>query len=189
MVNMDIGNTIEIKFLQDASILSRNELRELYTELASVYSQQQQIIDRYKQRTYKLEQENTLKDNVVEDMAEDHERELNEVRRELAGENKELLSRIAEMNLTIDGLKQENEYLKSEVEEIRKKPSFVQKKCNLNEVLVSTERMEYLNKIETEHILLVNEIDDLEIQKCQIMTQLMQSQVFISSASTILDVI
>lgn len=183
LVNMDFENITDIKIPQDPTILSESELHERYIELVSVYSQHKNLIDCYRQRIYKLEQEKTLKDNVLQDelqsMEDNHEREMDEVRGKLAAENKELLSRIAKMNLTIDLLEQEIENLKSKVKEIQKQPSIVQKKSNMNEVQVSRERIEYLNKIETEHINLVNEIDDLKTQKSQILSQLMQSQVFI----------
>lgn len=174
-------DTLEIQNLCE---LSNNELIEQYKELSSVYLKQRNAIDGYKQRIYKLEQDIHLKDNILEDelqsMSETHERELEDIRRKLIGENKDLNCKIAEQNVTLELLVQENENLKSELRIIVKQPTTVKttlNNCDRDEIFLSKDRIEYLNKLETDHMILLDEIANLKSANSMITSQLVNAEV------------
>lgn len=178
-------DAFDSEIVQNPATLSTNQLIEQYKELSSVYLNQRDLIDRYRQKIYKLEQDLSLKDNVLEDelqsMTENHNRELEDVRRKYMVEYKDLNCRIAEQNMIIESLIQENENLRSEHERrtIEKQPSTSTQlnNCNPNEIILSKDRIEHFKKVEADHILVLDQLTELKSANLAVTSQLVKAEV------------
>lgn len=170
---------------QDPSSLSKIALVEAYQNFSSHHYEQRELIEKYKQKIYTLEQEKTLRDSVQQDelqtLAENFDRELENATKKLSIENKDLHNRLTELCSTIEKLEVENEDLKREVESASKKSQTTQspevKACERNEVVVTKDRIEHLERTEADHSILIDDIANLKNEISRITSELTQKEV------------
>lgn len=170
---------------QDPCSLSKIALVEAYQNISSHHYKQKELIEKYKQKIYTLEQEKTLRDSVQQDelqtLTENFDRELDDVKRKLSSENKDLHNRLSELCSTIEKLEVENEHLKSELKTASKKPQTTQslevKACEENEVVISKDRIEHLERAEADRSVLIDDIANLKDKISRITSELAQKEV------------
>lgn len=176
---------VDFDIVQDPSSLSKIALIEAYQNISSNVYKQKELIETYKQKIYTLEQEKALRDSVQQDelqtLTENYDRELENVKKKLFLENKDLQSRLTELCSTIEKLEVENEYLKNELETASKKSQathvFEVKPCNENETVISNERFEHLERIEADHLILIGDIANMKDEICRVTSELTQKEV------------
>lgn len=169
----------------DPSSLSKIALVEAYQNCSSCYYKQKELIEKYKQKVYTLEQEKTLRESVQEDelqtLAESFERELEIVKKKLKSENKDLQNRLTELCSTIEKLEVENEHLKCELETASKKSQIPQssevKACEPSKVVVSKDRIDHLERVEADQLILIDDIAHLKEEISRITSELTKKEV------------
>lgn len=170
----------EFNLVQDPSSLSKIALLEAYQNVATYFNGQKESIEKYKQKIYTLEQEKNLKDSVQEDelqaLAENFEREVDNVKKKFMIENRDLHNRLTELNSSIEKLELENEHLKCELEAVSKRPQAMQsaetKVCKENEVITSMERIEHLERLEVDHLILIDDKANLKDEILRLTSEL-----------------
>lgn len=177
---------IEFAIVRDPSALSKTELVEVYQNISSHCLKQNESIEKYKQKIYTLEQEKTLRDSVQEEelqaLNENFDRELENVKKKLIIENKDLHNRLTDLCSTIEKLELDNEHLKSELEAASKKsqatPSVEVKTHKENEVVVSMERIEHLERTAADHLILIGDIANMKDEIFRVTSELTQKEVW-----------
>lgn len=184
-MNFGSCDGVETSVVSSPHKLSTMDLVEEYQKLSISYNNQKELIDQCRQQIYKLTQEKTLADNIMKDelqsVTESCDRELENVRRRCMADNKDLQNRLSEMNVTNEKLECENERLKKELNAannpLKCAVAAESKVCDKDETIVSNKRIEYLEKIETEYLTLIDEISKLNSAKSELASQLIQVEV------------
>lgn len=171
---------IELDIVQDPSSLSKIALIDAYKNVSSYCYKQKESIEKYKQKIYKLEQEKILKDSVQQDELQAQTENFEREKKKLIVENKGLHGRLTELSSTIEKLELENEHLKCELD-IRKKPQppqqFEVNACKENEVVLSKERIERLEKTEADYLTLIDDNTNLKDELIRVTLELTQKEV------------
>lgn len=170
---------------QDPCSLSKIALVEAYQNISSHHYKQKELIEKYKQKIFTLEQEKTLRDSVQQDelqtLTENFDRELESAKKKWSIENKDLHNRLTELCSMIEKLEVENEHLKSELETATKKSQATQslevKACDKNEIVISKDRIEHLERVEANHSILMDDAANLKDKILRITSELTQKEV------------
>lgn len=176
---------IEFTVVQDPFSLSKSALVEAYQNVSTYYNKQKESIEKYKQKIYTLEQEKALRERIQQDelqtLTENFDQELENVKRKFIIENKDLHSRLTELCSTIEKLEFENEHLKCELDRASKKSqatqSFEVNANKENEVIISKERIEHLERTETDYLILFDENANLKDEIFRATSELTQKEV------------
>lgn len=180
-MSYEVGFVVE----QDPCSLSKIALVEAYQNISSNHYKQKELIEKYKQKIYTLEQEKTLRDSVQQDelqtLTENFDRELESVKKKLVIENRDLHNRLTVLSSTIEKLEVENEQLKNELETVTKKSQTTKplevKACEENEIVISKDRIEHLERTEADHSILIDDIANLKDKILRIKSELTQKEV------------
>lgn len=170
---------------QDPSSLSKIALVEAYQNISSHHYKQKELIEKYKQKIYTLEKEKSLRDSVQQDeiqtLTENFDRELEDLKKKLNIDNKDFHNRLTELCSTIEKLEVENEHLKRELETASKKTQSTQspeaKACQENEVVISKDRIQHLERAEADHFILIDNVASLKDEILRITSDLKQKEV------------
>lgn len=181
----ELNFEMEFTVVPDPFNLSKIALIEAYQNISTCYNNQKDAIEKYKQKIYTLQQENSLKDSIQQDemqaITDNHERELENVKKKFIIENKDLHSRLTELYSTVEKLELENEHLKNDLETLKKKSQAVlaleMNNYKGHEVLISKERMNHLERIEADHLTLIDDNASLKDEIYRITSESTQTKV------------
>lgn len=175
-----------ISIVQNPETLSSSDLAEEYQKLSTCYVKQKQRIDQFMQQIYTFKRDKELKDKLLDqelqEITENYERELSDIKNKHVLECEELQNRLTDIRSTNERIELENQRLKSELEEKicqleAKADSVEPKTCNDNETVVSNQRLEYLTKIESEYADLTEEFAQINSEKSQLKSRMAQIEV------------
>lgn len=184
-MNFTNCNGVETSIVPSPHELANTDLVEEYQKLSTCYINQKEFIDQCRQQIYTLTQEKARTDNIMKDelqsVSESYDLELENVRKKCMADNKDLQNRLTTINVTNEKLESENERLKNELNEANnplKFPVPVESKiCDQDETVVSNKRIEYLERIETEYLTLIDDVSKLNSEKSELVSQLIQTEV------------
>lgn len=176
---------MDFSVVTDPASLSKAELVEAYQNISVCCVKQKESIEKYKQKVYTLEQDKILKDSVQQDeiqaLTDNNERDLENMRKKFIIENKDLHNRLTKLLSTVEKLELENEHLKCALSTAEKRPQIAlaaeRKSCKENEVVISIERMNHLERIEADHLTLIDDIDNLKEEIHRTSSELTQKKV------------
>lgn len=182
---MSFGN--ELNLLLDPSSVSKVVLVEAYQNAATYFNRQKESIEKYKQKIYALEQEKNLKDSVQQDelqaVTENYDREVDNVKRKFTVENRDLHNRLTELTANIEKLEIDNEHLKCDLEAVNKRPQASQSvemmASKENEAIISKERFEYFERLEADHLTLIDDKASLKAEVLQLTSELQLKTVIV----------
>lgn len=187
LVEMDLENH-DVSIVENPQMLSIPDLAEEYQKLSTCYIAQKQRIDQYMQQIHILKQDKALKDKLLDqelqEITENYDRELKDAKNKHTLECEDLQNRLTEARMLNEKIVLENDILKSEFEEkINQLQAKTElggaKACNDDETIVSNKRIEYLTKVESEYADLAEEVNQIKLEKFQLMSRIAQIEVII----------
>lgn len=178
---------LDITMVQDPLSLSTEDLIEEYDKIKKSYSKAKNVIDSYRQKMHQLNRnmelsgirENELKDEL-QSIGEVHEQELIDERKKFQCESNGLRNRLDYVKATNEHLESEVERLKLEIKDCAKNvrnPITVEAKCDLNETIVSVNRLDYLVDLEDKYFKLIDERNELKAKISELDSNAAQAEV------------
>lgn len=176
-MNLEYCEDNDVSMVENPLELSMCDLVEEYQKVYRSYLRQKAWIDKYRQEIHVLKQDKALKESILEDglqtISENYDLELADNKKKYLHEIEDLNNRLSEANINIQKLERENEYLKiSPNDAVRplKNVCPESKVCKENEIVVTIERIRYLEKLEDDFSALSDELMKIESEKSQIMS-------------------
>lgn len=168
--------------LEDLSTLSQSEIEESYKILLLDCKKQKQIIDQYRQKIYSLEQEKRIGENVLQDelqfTKDNFTADIKNIELKLNTEIKNLQNQNAELKLIIERLGQENAHVRDELKQQQKIVPNTDHKLDIkNNIFISKDRLENLEKLECKHSSLIDELESLKQSNSSLTSKLMETEV------------
>lgn len=177
-----MDDSFEIMILQNPSILSIHELSDAYQKLSICYSKQKNLLDQQRQQIYSLKQDKSLKDKILQEelelIKENYDHDIEKTKKKHLLKIEELQNRLMESRLVSEKLELENQSLKNELKltyKQSKKPEF--QTFEQHEITISNNRNDYLNKIEVDYAMLVEDMVKLKLENSQLMSKVMDREV------------
>lgn len=179
-MNFEDCNT-SAEITADQNPLSLFELAAEYQKLIKKHQEQNDQIEQYKQKIYTLSNAKKLHEEELQVIKESYDQEMVDANKKNSMHIKDLQNRLTEAKLTIGKLESENEQLKIDSKKannhLQIQQSTQQNMCNKNEMVVSKERIEYLEKLEIDLVELKIELNQLRSEKSELSSKISQLQV------------
>lgn len=186
-------NSVNSTIISNPSSISASDLIDEYEKISLLYVKLKEQTDKCEQEIYQLKRNlelsgkrETYLNQELESIAELHDQELIDVKEKHLTETDDLRTRLNNACQTNGTLETELERLKNEmvnVEAEKATKTTMTCSCNVNlvnESILSSSRLEYLEKIESEHFNTFRELDEIK-------QQLMESKLSIAKRDTELE--
>lgn len=177
-MNLEYCEDNDVSMVENPLALSMCDLVEEYQKVYGSYLRQKAWIDKYRQEIHVLKQDKALKESILKEelqtISENYDLELADNKKKYLHEIEDLNNRLSEANINIQKLERENEYLKISSNDAVHRPlknaSPESKVCKENEIVMTVERIRYLEKLEDDFSALSDEMMKIESEKSQIMS-------------------